>query len=462
MSVRFALLAGLLTAAGSSFAADDRDDASAFEQLDLAFGTTGPAVPAVGEGRARAYRQFVRDRLTQDAFYDTVLPRLFSVFSENSSVNGTVPFVLKKGKVGSRDVYFINNPTLNRAGPPCTKPEELVSTHPWWDENETAWLCSSDFHPETRVDPHGDGRVFCEGRIVNHEINFKQKAGCGCGERLLNCARDRAQLDQLEGAYVDEVVRTMQQVIQSRARFSGVLTMTSTVRSDLAELFYARNRYFKTGRFELGAIGNGKPSLKPRDPEFAGGVLTTPLFLYWEFSRRLTTQKIWEDFLCAPLASTGVRAADMFHLGDARLRTRGHLALTQMTGCSDCHARIENGVQAFSAFPPATNGFRHVAEWTFAGTAKFYVRDATDARAEGPSTPLWVGQTVARQPEFISCMTRKVEELIYRGFAVPPQLHQQLLSRFARDEDLAAAIEDAVVARYVGIESQSPASEAKR
>ncbi len=91
--------------------------ASELERLDLLFGTEGPVPPAATP--EAELRTFVRDRLTQDAFYKTVMPRLFSVFSEDANFNGAFAFTLAHAQVRGRTVYFINNATLGRKAPPC-------------------------------------------------------------------------------------------------------------------------------------------------------------------------------------------------------------------------------------------------------------------------------------------------------------------------------------------------------
>jgi hypothetical protein len=79
------------------------------------------------------------------------------------------------------------------------------------------------------------------------------------------------------------------------------------------------------------------------------------------------------------------------------------------------------------------------------------VRDEHDMRGEGPATPAWLGEMFRKQPEFATCMADKTLAYVFGGYPVTPSLRTSLLARFRRDEDVAALLEDALIARFLGV-----------
>jgi hypothetical protein len=435
-----AILILLLTAARTVTVAAplSGEDVAQLHRLDLLFDTHGP-LPSVAEpDRALLYRQFVRDRMTQDSFYAAVLPRLFATLSRDLLAGlPLIHFRLKKATVAGKEVYY-RSPLA-----PCN-PRDAVAVQPWWDLDSTVLVCDSAYHPDVKRDTRAVEQ-YCE---TNGYFDLDGVL-CGCGEHLVNCSRDAGQAKQLDADTKAEPLWTLQYVIQNHKPFTSVLTMNESVRTELGDFFYARNRFFRGHPLELPPVhDHSKPTLKPRDSEFDGGLLTTPLFLFWEFSRRVIVSYLWEDFLCTPLQSSAVHASQMFELKDAKLHTHDYIALAGMIGCKDCHARIENAVRALRGFTPTTDGYRFLSERVYAGPISFFVRDANDVRAEGPASPLWLGQTMSLQPEFDACIVNKVGELVYNGYPVPEMVSRSLRARFAESHDFATLFEDAIVARF--------------
>jgi hypothetical protein len=434
--------AGLIVGLGSTGASSGDDET--LRQLDVYLGTSGPvqasSQPTTGDdAHTRLFRDFIRARMQQRSFYEAVLPRLFDFLTE--PVQPPVAYTLQQGKLGGRDYFYLDDKQ-------CTA-KDMVRVNPWWSPREPVWICKDAYRPDVTVDStYATGAPFCEGTRAVHD-----GSPCRCGPSLWNCAKDDAQATALAKATADEVTRTMEYVIRDHRRFSTVLTMGDTVRSGLGDFVYARNRAFHTGKLALDpAVEATTP--RPRDPEFAGGLLTMPFTLWLtDSARRIVVARLWEDFLCTPLLSTAVHADQLFQLSDPSLRAHAHMELTTKIGCKDCHARIENILQATSSFPSFA-GMRFRPEAGFAGTSNFFVRDSTDLRGTGPSTPLWVGEMIGKQPEFAGCMVTKVETLFYGDDPVPGQLHQSWLHAFEQTEDMATLIENVVVGRFA---SASPA-----
>jgi hypothetical protein len=419
--------------------ADSTSDEQSLREVDRLFETQGELPPPSGDNlaqRAERYRELVRARMKQDHFYETVLPILFSSVAPWSYP--AIPLTLTEYRDHGARYFGYQHP--------CAA-SERIKVRPWWDMATEVLVCRDAYLPDLDADRRLGNTRYCEySQIPAVDPSDRQ---CRCGQHLLNCAKDRAQSDAMSHAYSSEVLRTMQWVIQSHRPFSEILLGTSTVRSDLGEFFYARNRFFQTGTFTIRSLDE-TPSLRPRDPYFDAGILSTPQYIYGLDSHRSTVAKIGEEFLCQGMVSTSVAAKQMFHVLDTQLRNVDHMELTQMVGCRDCHARLENFMTALRPWSNIRNGQRFDPSALVNHEVSFYLRDSTDLRAHGPSTLGWFGRTVGEQPEFSSCMAEKVEELFFAGRPVNPQVHQALVQSFERKRDFADLIERTVVGRYLG------------
>jgi len=421
-------------------------DGAALARLDVAFGTSGAlpqAADATLAARAARFRAFVRARQDQDAFYDTLLPRYFKMLGPRSDFLLSKGMVLASATEGGRTYYY--HPTDG----PCPR-QRQVAVHPWWDLETTVWICDASYRPDILVEKVGDDLSYCE-------YPGSEPIACRCGENLINCTRDHVQHGQISAALAEEPIRTIQFVMQRHEPLSRALTMNATVRSDLADFFYARDRAVRTGTLSYPpADPTRHATLRPRDAPYGGGVLTTTIYLYYNDARRVQAGTIWDDFLCTPLASTAVHAEAMFAGALRAQRVRHHATpqLGRMTGCQNCHARLESVVAAYSGFTSSMYGMRYIADAQLHDTIGFYVRDHTDLRGEAPASIQWIGEMIGRQPEFTSCLVERSEQLVFGGYPVPPDVHARSSQQFAATQDLAQLIEDLVVARYVGAAAQ--------
>ncbi len=421
-------------------------DADLMRRMQLIFGTSGPIATDIASAphvdRQASFRKFIQQSMNQDGFYTTVLPRLFRGLSRSQS---PFPFALKHAPVGRREVYWLDGDQ------PCPS-KDVVMVRPWWDIDRPVAVCKDSYAPQITMDTRNPGsglKQYCEATANDNP----DRPVCRCGPNLVNCAADQKQWQRAKEATEDEVVRTIQWVIQNDRPFSEVLTSNATVRTDLGDVFYERNRFFETGRPEFTPIGPDEHrSLRPRDPRFGGGVLTTPLYRFQDEAQRILVALLWNDFLCVPLTSSDVDAHQLMSLDTGALRSRDHMALASMTGCRDCHARLENGMRAFHTFSSTREGWRLYPEDPNL-TMKVYVRSSADMRGEGPANPAWLGSTLAAQPEFTSCMVNRVTRYFYRGTDVPEAAQRRILERFRDGQNFRRLVEDAFVASRLGPEA---------
>ncbi len=421
----------LLALLGLTFTARAADP-TRLERLDHLFGTHGPTAEVSAS-------DFLRARLEQPQLHDALLRVLLrSIRPAEISVWPGV--ALKQGKDGGGAFFYL--------GTPCGR-SERVSVRPWWDPRKPVSICKSAYRPEVKSETStwGTART-CEAVGV-----LSEGTECGCGEHLLNCARDGAHALEQNRAVVAEVFQTFQYVVQQRRRFSDLFSMNETVRSDLGDFMYRRDRYFRDGRWDAGPLRADGATLRPREPFMAGGILSAPMMQFYD-QPRVRVAELFEDLLCMPLTSTAVHAEAMFALASPNFRRGGHLELAQRQGCRSCHARLEYAMRATEGYSNLREGLRFDPAKRSAQKARVYVRDEKDLRAEGPATVEWLGRTLAAQPEFPRCVVSKIEEWIYAGAPVPEATHQKLLEDFTRSEDLAGLLEGTVAA---WLQSERPA-----
>lgn len=414
------------------------EPALTLEELDELFGVRAGNAPPVPAGLSlgpATYRQRVGALLDTSAAYDVITPRLFTLYAV---ADVRLTSMLDTGETRSGERFYYRQT-------PCAE-SELERVRPWWSPTGEVLVCSADHRPAVLAST--DGAYSCDMNIF--PVPITKAAGCGCGPNLMFCAPFE-QAMALGDAMREEIRRTIQHVVAADRPLTDLFTMQETVRSGYGELFYARNRFFQTGRFEIPALDE-PARLRSRDPELSGGLLTTPLFLFFE-SRREVIASLWQDTLCTPFRSARVDPHVMLKAArsDPGLRVKEHLTLASTPGCQNCHSRLEYGGRAFAGWQNAWFG-QHFDAALRKGisSTRFYVRDHTDLRGEGPATPAWLGQMIVAQPELASCMVEKAISLVYEGHEAPRSVRQALLRQFRSSPRLGPLLADAVIARSFG------------
>ena len=412
-------------------------DDEIFHQLDIKFGTTG-AVPAAMPDRKLRLRAFIADRMTQSAFYDHVAPEFTRMASSGGSLT-VFPHTLKHDDA---DFFYLDNP--------CA-PADRIAVAPWWNLGTTVKICRDDVRPDV-TSYQADGITsYCEGSERPFERRFDSP--CRCGANLVHCATPELQKKMI-GALDDEQIRTFEYIVEQKLPFStSVMTIDRTVRSDLADFFYARATALQTGTLTYPVPQEGSVRVRPRPAHFDIGLLTTWPWLSVDDGVRSRVAGLWGMTLCSNLKSSNVNPEQMFaslHSDTPKagnFRYSVHLELATSSGCESCHRVLEHAALAMQAYPVARFGSRYLPSEQSAGTTQLFVGD--DARAEGPATVEWLARSLAAQPEFQSCVVDTTLHFLFDGYDTPDPQRRHLIDAFTKTQSFAQLFSDAVVMRYL-------------
>lgn len=311
--------------------------------------------------------------------------------------------VLKKSKVDGATIYHLRGK--------CSA-SEAVSVKPWWSDDDVM-ICKDSYRPEVKGDAHG--------RTCGSSLLAPKDSECGCGPRLIYCARDNDHYKDIQEAILDELVQTSGYVVNEDKPIEELFTMNGSVRGRMGEFVYRRARIAAGEPETLVPVVDfdKKASLQPRYEQVPGqqaGVLSMPIMTYASDALRGVMRNYSEYLWCAGVASSRVTTESVMALKVVDLRVGdGWRQLASMEVCTDCHARLDYGMQFFWGYPSSTMGVDFRPKDVIAGKGKLYMNDIDDERGEDDLTPAGFARLAVAQPEFGKCMTRKVVDHVFNG-----------------------------------------------
>ncbi len=351
---------------------------------------------------------------------------------------------------GSPPVYFLRRPCEAGAA-------ERV--HPWWALDTEVLVCP-DAHQPTHLREPATG-WYCGGA----NLESARSPFCGCGPNLMSCTRDEAQSDELRRALRDELTQTVAYVVERDLPLERLFTMNETVRTGYSELHYQRWQVIQGKRAAVGDYrawaGAGK--LAPREETTPGqhaGLLTAPHLLLYGDTPRARMRNDFSDMWCVTPASVDVTTAQVLGLGVTDLRDGdGWKKLAVMPVCTECHARLDHGMQFFAGYPSTYVGVLYDGRAVPRDArGSLYGHGSGDLRGEAPLSPRGFATLAVQQREFSRCMVRDVTDHVFNGDATGED-QRALLEVFARQGTLRAVMREALLrfARRAG-EAAPPAA----
>jgi hypothetical protein len=364
---------------------------------------------------------YVKKLLSEPRFSGTVVPQILfkGTLRRRPWLIGSA-YILQRTKEADGAVYYLRKP--------CGV-QEAVRVNPWWDLQSEVLVCPDSYRP-TQFEMTSKRR--CD---TSHEAD---PPTCGCGPNLMRCLQNRSQQNAFELSTRREVEGTISYVVDHELPIETVFTTRESFRDRNVEFLYQR---WRVEAGELKSIGDYRDwptdgKWAPRYESAAGehaGLLTTPQVLYEETDIRQRQKVIYDLLWCKDPISGGASAQAMLSLGSSNFQVRSELwrILAARPLCTNCHARLDYGMQFFSGFPDArvASHFDTAAQLT--GKGPLYGDNIQDARGEAELSPHGFATLAVKQKEFGQCMVRDVEEYVF-GHRSSPETRQALLAAFAR------------------------------
>lgn len=303
---------------------------------------------------------------------------------------------------------------IHHLGKPCSS-SEAVKVAAWWGDD--VWVCPQAYKPDVLFDD--------QGRMCGSTMLSPRDADiCGCGPGLMWCHADRGHFERMQGRIVQEVVDTVAYVVDGDLPIDQLFTMNETVRTADAEFVYRRARVAAgedPSLLRVKDLPERKGKLATRHEQVPGqhaGLLTTPVFTYSSDALRGVMRNFYDYLWCSGIASSKVTTDAVLELESVDLRVGdGWKQLAAMSICTDCHARLDYGMQFFWGYPSSTQGVDFRPKQALAGTGPLYGDDIRDPRGTAELTPNGFAKLATAQPEFGDCMSRKVVDHVFNGSA---------------------------------------------
>jgi len=293
---------------------------------------------------------------------------------------------------------------------------DAVPVKPWWDPSGGEILvCARDYKPEVKGDD--------QGRICGASVlDPRDSDVCGCGPMLIHCVQSRDALEKMKGQIIAEVNDTVGHVVNNDLPIETLFSMNETVGNFASEYLYRRARVVAGEPVEsLFPIDESafKPALRPRHEQVPGqhaGVLTTPFMMYASDALRGVMRNFYDYLWCSGVSRSNVETDAILALNKVDLRVGdGWKDLAAMNVCTDCHARLDYGMQFFWGWPSSTMGIDFRPTQARTGTGPLYGDHIKDERGEAELNPRGFAKLALEQPEFGACMTRKVVDHVFNG-----------------------------------------------
>ena len=288
----------------------------------------------------------------------------------------------------------------------CAK-SEAKSVKPWWDPEHEVLVCPSAYRPEVKGDK--------AGRTCGAEV-------CGCGPMLMDCTESKDHYQKTQERVQQEVIETASYVVDGNLPIEKLFTMNETVRNNDAELLYRRARVAAGEDPSLLVVtgyGDFKGKLKERVEQIPGqaaGILSSPALTYSSDALRGVMRNYYDYLWCTGVQSSRVSTQAVLGLDIVDLRVGdGWKKLASMNICTDCHARLDYGMQFFWGYPSSTMGIDFRPSLARTGQGPLYGRNIKDERGVADLTPAGFANIATSQPEFGDCMTRRVVDHVFGG-----------------------------------------------
>lgn len=344
---------------------------------------------------------------------------------------------LERFEVGGQEAFYLHA---------RCPPSQLMTVHPWWDMSSTVRVCRDSVRPGTWTTPTQTGEIaVCDSMEGARWMNPRSE--CGCGPALLRCypkQDSKAFLRRMEEAARQELRATTARLVAADEPLAELFLSRSTIRTPDLERLYRRANAESLRLEDPASLLRGmtdwpaEGKFEPREelePGQHAGVLTGPQLLFHVFERRQRMRIYFQILWCTGESAPGAQPEDTLslHTADLSVVNEGWQELAARPVCTECHARLDYGMQYFQSYPSPTQS-GHFLVGRYAGeTGVFYGKNIGDRRAEAALRPHDFAEIATRQPEFAQCMARNVVEYVFG-----PAVTNEMVERAAASADVSA------------------------
>jgi len=353
-------------------------------------------------------------------------------------------------------------------------PDDAVSVRPWWNAGTIA-ICPRAYAPTHRIDPHTGYRCGSRNQVDQlRNLVARQTAErtavsedatyCGCGPALVFCVPDDDTRTAMARALEAEVTGTVAQLVREDRPLEEAFTRNETYRDSAADFFYQRSRLLAGEIDTLPSVEHDTPAWRPRPESWPGqhaGILTTYHMLYLSDGIRDRMRDLFSILWCSDRGSHGATAEAIYGLGVTDLRNGGGWQqLAAMPSCTDCHARLDYGMQFFRGFASSYDSLFAGRELVAPGTGPLYGNDVSDLRGHADLTPAGFARLAVAQPELATCAVQRVSRHVLGDAATTDDV-AALAAVFAQTHRVRAVMREALrrfAMRWTAVRSQGGGS----
>jgi hypothetical protein len=311
------------------------------------------------------------------------------------------------------------SPVIHYLRKPCAL-ASAVTVRPWWDLDHEILVCPDSYRPDKWTgDPQKGAReVACYS-------GFAVDRGCGCGPNLVRCLPSKAAKAQLKQSLRDEVRETVAYVASHDQPLDSLFLGNETWRNRDAELFRrtqtieSRKMANPEALFRDAASWPAEGKWAPREelaPGHQAGLLTAPQVMYIFTDRRQRMTTLYDLLWCDEPDSAGATPEVVSKIAGTsanfQLSQDHWKELAARPICTNCHARLDYGLQFFQGYDNGLLSEYFTPELQYKTRGPLYERDVDDLRGEGELNPHGFAELALAQPEYRRCMARDFAEYV--------------------------------------------------
>ena len=339
----------------------------------------------------------------------------------------TTPSVLVLSHGGDKDPIYA-------VAPDTCDAKDAVRVHPWWNLDSEVRVCPSSYRPDVwhaRGKP-GDKEMSCLSPVLTY-FGTGDRGGCGCGPNLFRCYTSWDQVKEVSASLRDELRRTVSHVAANDLPAETIFTSNETFRDRNAEqvrqVQIIEAQHIRDPEPLLRAVASWPVDGKwaPRADQAPGhqaGILTSAKIAFDMPDRRQRMAVIYDVLWCVEADSVGASPESLLAIkgADLELQSAGWHELAARPICTNCHARLDYGLQFFYGFPNASYQPYFMPELQQTGRGPLYAHNIDDPRGDAELNPHGFAELALAQPEFRHCMARDFVEYALGNVVTPDEI----------------------------------------